>query len=106
MSDYIFDSRYRIARKEHECSLCGDPIKKGERYFYQAHKWNGEMISLYIHPDCENFADKYLDFPSGEIDREEFREGVAEAIDNFEELADEGLLIPEIIRRFLIKCRS
>lgn len=50
-----------VARKQHICSECGEPILKGERHFYQAGKFDGEFYQWRVHKDCLALCKKMHD---------------------------------------------
>lgn len=47
------------ARKEHECMLCGLPIKKGETYYKQTNVDDGDIYDFKMHIHCDKIAIKY-----------------------------------------------
>jgi len=55
----FYTSRIPIARKEHECELCGGKINKGERYSYESGKYDGGFFVRKLHLDCYNILDEY-----------------------------------------------
>lgn len=50
--EFMSDKRDFAVRKDHKCIECGDIIKKGERAYRYAAKWDGDFSSGYQHMDC------------------------------------------------------
>lgn len=46
----------RVARKEHKCTWCGQPISPGERYQYSSGVFEGEFVTNSLHPECDKAA--------------------------------------------------
>lgn len=68
--------RSRIARKQHTCTLCGEPIEKGARYFNRVGKNEGDFWETKMHPECEEKvsdwnSDDWEGFEPGQQDRPE-----------------------------------
>jgi hypothetical protein len=59
----VWDERVRTARKQHECSCCGQAIKPGEAYMYHSHVFGGSAASEKLCAVCwfvrEAFADRH-----------------------------------------------
>lgn len=49
----FFDANWPIARKQHKCCECGQPIHTGEKYGKFTGKWAGRMDTYKQHLDCE-----------------------------------------------------
>jgi hypothetical protein len=45
-----------LARKDHKCSWCGQPIPKGTRYAYSSGIFEGRMVVNKMHPECDAAA--------------------------------------------------
>lgn len=48
----FFSESFRTAAKDHRCRECYRTIAKGERYSYDAGKWNGEFRSVKTCAHC------------------------------------------------------
>lgn len=55
----FWNSTYPKARKEYECSLCGQAIKKGEKYHRFSGKYDGDMFDDKIHMTCQEIISAY-----------------------------------------------
>ena len=55
----FYNSTYPKARKEYECDLCGQIIKKGEKYNRVCEKYDGDMFDLKYHQTCKKIIDSY-----------------------------------------------
>lgn len=53
MPDF-FSERISKARKETKCCECGKKIQKGQKYWYCAGKWDGEMSYYRQHIECRD----------------------------------------------------
>lgn len=65
-----FDECFRVARKEHKCFECREPIKPKERYHYCSGVWAGEPNSYKTCMTCADLRkdiDAYLR-RSGDMD--------------------------------------
>ena len=51
-SDRIFTDKMVTARKEHECSCCGNMIIRGERYRSMTGRFDGELMSHKFRVGC------------------------------------------------------
>jgi hypothetical protein len=49
----FFDRTYPIARREHRCCECFQPIRIGEKYCRNSGKWDGTMGCYKVHVECE-----------------------------------------------------
>lgn len=49
----INNSKMRVARKDHICTICGKIIPKGTRYWYNNELEAGEWTTYKAHQDCE-----------------------------------------------------
>ncbi len=52
MKEKILHTTTPIARKEHICQNCGEPIRKGERYLNIAYKLDGKLKNRKTHSGC------------------------------------------------------
>ena len=59
-------NEWRIARKPHECYLCGKEIQKGERYYYADGREDGEFFHTHYHESCEEILRLYFRAHSGD----------------------------------------
>ncbi len=53
----VFDQVFRQARKDHKCSECSVPIKKGSHYYEVKGLWDGYWQNYKICQDCYDLAD-------------------------------------------------
>lgn len=44
--------RTPVARKQHQCEWCPEPILKGDRHVYRFYRWSGETMSGRMHQEC------------------------------------------------------
>lgn len=56
----FFNSRSRIARKEHICEACEQKIQSGEKCQYECGKFEGEFFTRYYHNDCYEVMQDYF----------------------------------------------
>lgn len=56
----FYRQRYPVARKEHECEYCHRIIPKGERYSYEAGKFDGDMFSRKLCSECMSILNDYF----------------------------------------------
>jgi hypothetical protein len=42
----------RVARKEHKCTYCAEPISKGDGYVFQKGNYDGRWFESKMHPEC------------------------------------------------------
>lgn len=55
MSDYTLLNEARpVARKSHRCIWCGQAICVGEKYLFQAIRWEGSVHNQHWHFECAN----------------------------------------------------
>ena len=52
MSYEQIDSTKPIARKEHKCIWCAEPIVKGEKYYHDISKFDGTLQNHHWHLEC------------------------------------------------------
>jgi hypothetical protein len=45
-----------VARKDHKCSWCGQPITKATRYIYSSGIWEERVVVNKTHPECDEAA--------------------------------------------------
>lgn len=73
----FFNETYHTARKEHCCECCERKIQIGERYSYQAGKFEGEFFDRRYHIDCsmkmKDFWEDNLDY-DGSFTYDEMRD--------------------------------
>jgi len=55
MSDF-FNYTYPIARKEHRCEWCGEPIPKGEKHIHGSGVWEGDWQNWRMHNECHEIG--------------------------------------------------
>jgi hypothetical protein len=49
---------FPVARKQHRCIWCGEPILRGEKYRHERSVYNGEMQDHKWHLECDaDFAE-------------------------------------------------
>lgn len=48
----LFNSRVIVARKDHLCCECKEPIRKGDSYHFERGKWEGEFSSFKTCREC------------------------------------------------------
>ena len=54
MSYQLIAEDERIARKAHQCVWCPEPIAKGERYYDERSKYEGDFQYHKWHPECRD----------------------------------------------------
>jgi hypothetical protein len=55
-----------VARKDHKCSWCGQPIPKATRYVYSSGVWEDRIVVNKMHPGCaEAAAEDYRMYGEG-----------------------------------------
>lgn len=52
------DRKIRVAKKEHECDLCGFKIGVGEKYDWQKNVFDGDLYEFKMHLSCLELAQK------------------------------------------------
>ncbi len=55
----FYSERICTARKQHECEMCGKPIKAGEVYGRETGKFYGDFFSRALHVHCQNMEHEY-----------------------------------------------
>lgn len=70
----------RIAKKQHTCSYCGEPIEKGEVYEWAKMKYDGRFYEWKNHKRCGFIADQLWGFadPDDGMTQDDFMEACAE----------------------------
>lgn len=53
----FYSRKIRRARKQHECSECGDKINPGERYEYVSGKWDGYFDVFHTCETCKRIRE-------------------------------------------------
>ena len=48
----ILSESYPVAKKRHICYLCGGHIEKGTKYYRQANKDGGDIMTFRAHTEC------------------------------------------------------
>ena len=64
------NSTYPKARKKYECTLCGQEIKKGEKYHRWCGKYDGDMFDNKLHMTCQKIISSYC----SAVDENEYSE--------------------------------
>lgn len=65
------NSTYPKARKEYQCDLCRQKIKKGEKYHRWCGKYDGDMFDDKYHLTCQEIINAYcLAMGDGEYSEE------------------------------------
>ena len=88
----ILSEGYQRARKLHRCDSCCRQIRKGERYYKQAHTFEGSVTTWKTHAHCRDAENIIWDanpdprgdglvVPVSEFDQED-RDIIAEACQN------------------------
>lgn len=74
-----------VAKKEHICSKCGKPIKKGEKYFNMAILNKGKMSNRKYHYSCHESLDEInrSTFKNEEEFKESVHKGTAMMLETF-----------------------
>lgn len=75
MTTLIADE-WPVARKEHRCIWCGEPIVIGEKYRRTRLIWEGDPITNKWHKECDDAADA-VDLEEG-FEPHTFKRGTAE----------------------------
>ena len=55
----FYNSTYPKAQKEYKCDLCGQIIKKGEKYHRWCGKYDGDMFDNKYHTACQRMISAY-----------------------------------------------
>ena len=55
----FYNEYYRTARKPHTCECCRKTIEPGEKYCYQAGKFDGDFFVRYLCDDCSTVFNWY-----------------------------------------------
>ena len=79
----ILNEKCQKARKEYFCMLCGEKIKKGEKYIRQRCKEDGQLYDFICHRGCEKIIEKLQE----EFDPLTVQEGVNDSV--FESCIDD-----------------
>jgi hypothetical protein len=59
---------FPVARKQHRCIWCGEPILRGEKYRHERSVYDGEMQDHKWHLECDAaFAEELKYDPTGEF---------------------------------------
>lgn len=58
MSWELIETTSPIARKEHKCEWCGEPILKGEKHHRETGKFDGNFTSYRMHLECRDAVSK------------------------------------------------
>ena len=63
-----------VARKEHQCEWCPDPIVRGEKYMFMSMLYDGSFMIEKTHLDCEKVMQEHLNqlYKEGGIDAVDF----------------------------------
>lgn len=54
MGDHTRTDVFRVARKPHRCTYCGERIEPGERYRYVTGTFEGRWYASKLHIECNN----------------------------------------------------
>lgn len=71
MSYTLISKTQPVARKDHKCIWCGEPIPKGMKHQKEASSYNGDFQSSRFHIECADAATNYFT----ETQEEEFSPG-------------------------------
>ena len=85
MSYDVIEHRSKVARKQHDCDYCHNPIMKGEEYDYQKNIFDGEFYEWHTHLACSRVAAAIWDYcdPDEGMSDQEFRDGCQEVCQRF-----------------------
>ncbi len=72
MSFEVISDTTPVARKQHRCVWCGEPILKGQKHFHQVGKMYGDIQANRWHFECFDAA-KLEDIEDGFIPHENER---------------------------------
>lgn len=65
----FYTEAHPVAHKEHRCWICGETIRKGERYSRESGKFDGRFIDDCVCAKCHVYREEYLEkFGYGEYD--------------------------------------
>ena len=57
----FYNEKLQKARKSHKCHICYDEIPKGEQYFRESGKYDGEFFDRCTCTDCYVHRQEYFD---------------------------------------------
>lgn len=57
----LYSHTYPVARKGHECEFCHCVIPKGKRYSYESGKFDGDMFTRKLCPECNGMLHDYYE---------------------------------------------
>lgn len=60
MMEFYNETSY-IARKEHECEMCNDKIRIGERYIRGVGKYEGSLFTRKLHVECDKVFSEFVE---------------------------------------------
>jgi len=76
MSWEFYNETYPVARKEHICEHCYEPIVVGEKHFHYWGKCNGQMQTTRLHLECKEPFDLICgDDPDNFVDTDKYVRG-------------------------------
>ena len=58
MMEFSTSSLFK-ARKDHKCFLCTEPILKGEKYWNESGKYDGNFFYHHMHENCAELINTY-----------------------------------------------
>ena len=85
MSETFISSKELVARKPHECRICGDTIPAGETCSrYTGVDSEDGFYTLYFHLDCREWANHFIDYMDwqthgpGDVTHEQVKQELSE----------------------------
>lgn len=81
----LLSEKYRKARKDHKCNLCGGHIQKGETYRWSKNVYDGTIYEWHEHKNCSEVCGAIWDYvdPDEGMSDQEFQDGCCEVCQCF-----------------------